>query len=79
MSYQNKYFNALGITQLDRNISVFDNVVFIQDVGPYKRGDKYPSGYITVNIKANTICIEMNTEIEPLGPVCPLTYTAELI
>ena len=78
MSYQNKYFHASGIERLDNGISAFSDVLFINDIGPYKRGEQYPSGYITVNIKSNTVCIEMNSVPEPLG-ACYKIYTMDLI
>jgi hypothetical protein len=78
MNYSNKYFVAAKHDQSGRDTEWFGDIVFIKDIGPYKSGDKYPFGFISVDIGENKLHIEMNTEIETSGE-CHLTYTTDLI
>lgn len=65
MYYPNKYFSAKFDNLFDNNTACYTDIVFLKDIGPYKVGDRFPSGYIVVLLDdgINKIIIEMNTEL----------------
>lgn len=79
MYYPNKYFNAKFADLIDKDVACYADIVFLKDIGPYKVGDRFPTGYISVDLRnnRNKIIIEMNTELHPMGK-CPFRHEIDL-
>lgn len=48
LSYPNKYFTAKFIDLVDKDSAEYSDVIFLRDIGPFKAGDRYPEGYISI-------------------------------
>jgi len=77
MHYPNKYFSAQFSELFDKDVACYSDIIFLKDIGPYKAGDRFPSGYISVDLRRNKLRIEMNTELHPMG-ACAFSYEIDL-
>lgn len=77
--YPNKYFTAIFVDLFEYNIARYRDVIFLKDVGPFKVGDRFPEGYISIILGKyiNKIRFEMNTELGHIGP-SPFNYEIDL-
>ena len=53
MYYQNKYFSAKFDNLIAKDVVFYSDIIFLEDIGPYKRGARFPSGYISVDLRNN--------------------------
>lgn len=60
MNYSNKYFDARSIDMAEYNVALLKDVIFISDIGPFKRGERFVCGAVVVEINANRIRFEMS-------------------
>lgn len=67
LSYPNKYFTAKFIGLVDKDSAEYSDIIFLRDIGPFKAGDRYPEGYISIIFtRKNTFKLkfEMCSDIE---------------
>lgn len=79
LSYPNKYFTASYEGHVEHGIGMYSNIVFLRDIGPFKAGDAFPTGYVgLLHTKEKLkLIIEMNTELEPHG-ACPFVHEVDV-
>lgn len=64
--YKNQFLDSGSYSLLDKDVICLDDVLFTKNIGCFKRGERYPVGYIVVNLTDNTYILQMNTDPEGL-------------
>jgi hypothetical protein len=79
MNYSNKYFNAISVDMAEYNVVEFKDVIFLSDIGPFKRGERFISGAVLVEIDNNKIRFEMSQGCDEGGDTYDKVHEMDLI
>ena len=79
MDYSNKYFDASSIDMAEYNVALLKDIIFLSDIGPFKRGERFISGAIVVEIGDNKIRFEMSQGCDLGGDSYDKVHEMELV